>query len=146
MVEMPCKTKKKKKKKKKKKNNFFHCACASDLHGNMVYVIKTLNSVCLSLFLDMFPPPPTLDPRWPFVNEMSPHIYTTYVSGILGLGGEQGCWCQRRQHTTENFIILVENTRFRNIPRHQLYKYIKWLVVGVVEQLFTLLYLCFTHA
>ena len=51
-----------------------------------MYVIRMLNSVYLSLFLDMFPP---LDPRCPLVNEMSPHIYTTYVSGILGLGGNR---------------------------------------------------------
>ena len=51
------------------------------------------------LFLDMFP---TLDPRCPLVNEMLLHKYTTYVSGILGLGEEQGCRRQRRQHATEN--------------------------------------------
>ena len=37
---------------------------------------RTLNSVY------MFP----LHPRC-LVNEMSPHIYTTYVNGILGRGG-----------------------------------------------------------
>ena len=58
-------------------------------------VIKTLNSVYISLFLDMFPrtplppPPPHPDPRYPLVNEMSPHIYTTYANGILGLGEKQ---------------------------------------------------------
>ena len=67
-----------------------------------MYVIRTLNFVYLSLFLDMFP---QLEPRGPLANEMSQHIYTTYVSGILGLGGEQGCRSQRRQNTTENFNI-----------------------------------------
>ena len=45
------------------------------------------------LFLDMhpltFPPPPHTDPRCPLVNEMSSHIYTTYVSCILGLVGNR---------------------------------------------------------
>ena len=49
----------------------------------MMYVIRMLNSIYLSLYLDM-PALPPLDPRCPLVNEMSPHIYTTYVSGMLG--------------------------------------------------------------
>ena len=52
-----------------------------------MYVIRTLNFVYISLFLDMLLPPP--DPRCPLVNEMSPHMYTTYVNGILGLGGNR---------------------------------------------------------
>ena len=34
-----------KKKNKKKKKTFYHCACARDLHGNVMYVTRTLNSV-----------------------------------------------------------------------------------------------------
>ena len=79
MVEIPCNS---------KKLTSYHCACARDLHGNMMFVIRTLNSMYLSLCLDMFPHP-NLDPRCPLVNEMSPHIYTIYVSGILGLGGNR---------------------------------------------------------
>ena len=53
--------------------------------------LRMLNSVCLSLFLDVFHHPPPPDSRWPFVNKMSAHIYTTYVSGILGqVGGGAG--------------------------------------------------------
>ena len=48
---------------------------------------RTLSSVYLSLFLDISAPPP--DPRCPLVKEMLPHIYTTYVSGILGLVGDR---------------------------------------------------------
>ena len=59
--------------------------CARGLHGNVMFVIRMLNSVYLSLFLDMFP----LRPNCPLVNEMSLHIYTTHVSGILGLGGNR---------------------------------------------------------
>ena len=83
-------------------------------------------------------------PLDPLFNEMPPDIYATYVSGILGRGGagegqgEQGCRRQRRQHTTETLNIMWQ-IPFRNIPRHQLYKYIKSLVVGVV-----VLYRCFT--
>ena len=77
MLEMSCDSK-----------TYYHCACAGDSHGNVMYVIRTLNSVYLSLFLDMSPSRP--DPRCPLVNEMSQHIYTTYVSGILGLGGGGG--------------------------------------------------------
>ena len=63
----------------------YYCACARDLHGNVMFVIRTLNSVYLSLFLDTPPP----NPRCPLIKEMSPHIYTTYVSGTLGLGGNR---------------------------------------------------------
>ena len=79
---------------------------------------------------------PPLDPRCrPLVNEMSPHIYTTYVSGILGLGGEQG-YRQRRQHTTENFNIRwqIPVSKYTEAPTVQTNN-IKWLVVGVLEQL-----------
>ena len=75
MVEMPCSY---------KNLTSYHCICARDLHGNVMYVIRKLNSVFLNLFLDMFLP---LDPKCPLVNEMLSHIYTKYVSGILGLGG-----------------------------------------------------------
>ena len=38
-------------------NTSYQCACIKDLHGNVMYVIRTLNSVFLSsLFLDMLPP------------------------------------------------------------------------------------------
>ena len=77
MVEMSCNS---------KNLTSYHWACARDLHENVMYVIRMLNSEYISLFLDMFPP---LDPRCPLVNEMSPHIYTTYVNGILGLGGNR---------------------------------------------------------
>ena len=36
----------------------YHCACARDLHGNVMYVIRTPKSVYISLFLYMSPPPP----------------------------------------------------------------------------------------
>ena len=83
MVEMPCNS---------ENVTSYHCACARDLHGNVMYVIWTLNSVYLRLFVGMpapAPPPSPLDPRFPLVNEMSPHIYTTHVSGILGVGGNR---------------------------------------------------------
>ena len=48
-----------------------------------MYVIRTLFFVYLSLFLDRFP----LDPRCLLANELSQHIYKTYVSDILGLVG-----------------------------------------------------------
>ena len=51
-----------------------------------MYAIRTLKSVYLSLFLDMSSP---LDPRCPLDNGMLSHIYTTSVSGILGLGGNR---------------------------------------------------------
>ena len=34
-------------------------------------------------FVDAFPP----DPRCPLENEMSLHTYTSYIKGVLGLGG-----------------------------------------------------------
>ena len=45
-VEMPCNS---------KGFTAYHCACARDLHGNVRYVIRMLNFVYLSLFLDMSP-------------------------------------------------------------------------------------------
>ena len=135
MLKMPCSS---------KNLTSYRCACARDLHGNMMYVIRMLNSVCLSLLLDMFPP----GPKIPF----GQRNVATYIHNICkwhlwsrggcagARGSEQGCRHQRSQHTTENL-----NIRFRNIPSHQLYKYIKSLVVGVVEQLFILLYRCLTH-
>ena len=78
MLEMPCNS---------KNLTSYHCACTRDLHGNVMYLIRMFNFMYLSLFLDMFPP---LDPRCPLVNKMSPHIYTTYISGIFSLGGGGG--------------------------------------------------------
>ena len=52
-----------------------------NLHENVIYAIKTLNFVYITSFLDMLP----LDPRCPLANRMSQNIYTTYVSGLLGL-------------------------------------------------------------
>ena len=77
MVEMPCNY---------KNLTSYHCVCASDLHRNVMYAIRTLKSVYLNLFLDMSAP---LDPRCPLDNEMLSHIYTTSVSGILSLGGNR---------------------------------------------------------
>ena len=110
----------------------YHCACARELHGKVMFVIRMLNSVYISLFLDMFPPPPPpLNPRCPLVNEMSPHIYTSYVNGIFGLGGgggEQGCWHQRRQHTTENFNIRCKYSvsKYTKASTVQIYKIVSY--------------------
>ena len=68
------------------------------MHGIVMYVIKFI-------FIYVPPSPHPLDSSGHLVNEMSSHIYTTYVSGILGLVGEQSCWRQRRQHPTENLNI-----------------------------------------
>ena len=77
-----------------KRSSTYHRACARDLHENMIYIIRTLNFVYLIFFFFGYVPP--LDPRCPWAKEMSQHIYKTYVSDILDLGGEQGCRNQRR--------------------------------------------------
>ena len=58
----------------------------------VTFVIRKLKLESFSLFVDAFPPKPkmTLD------NEMSLHTYTTYIKGVLGLGGVRGYISQGR--------------------------------------------------
>ena len=63
-----------------------------ELHTKIVtFLIEKMKLVSFSLFLDAFFPPPPLDPRCPLDNDMPLYTYTTYVKGVLGLGGERGC-------------------------------------------------------
>ena len=95
MVEMPCNS--------KKKIISYHCACASDLHGNMVHVIKTLNSVCLSLFLDMFPPSPHPRPKMTFCQRN----VATYIHNICKwhLGSRWGTGLSMPKKATYNWKL-----------------------------------------
>ena len=75
---------------------------------------------------------------------MSLHIYTTYVNGIFGLGGNR---VVDAKEDNMQLKTLTSGGKYSVLKymRHQLYKCIKLLVVGVVEQLFTLLYWSFMH-
>ena len=78
MVEMPCNY---------KNLTSYHCACGRDFHGNVIYVIRTLNAMYLSLFLDKAPPPLALRPKMSFGQQN----LVTYIHNIckwhLGGGG-----------------------------------------------------------
>ena len=121
-----------------------HCACARDLHGSVIFVIRTLNSIYLSLFLDMFPPPPR--PKMSF----GQRNVTTYVHNICKwhLGSRWGTGLLTPKKTTCNLKLLhqVANTQFWNILRHQQYKYIKLLVGGrgwtTIYPAFSVFYAC----
>ena len=68
----------------------YHCACARDLHRNVICANRTLNFVYLSLFLDMFPIP-TPRPKMSF----GQRNVATYIHNLckrhLGSRGELGC-------------------------------------------------------
>ena len=53
----------------------YHCACANDLHGNVMYSIRILNSEYLSFFLDM---PSSPRPKMPF----NQRKIATYIHNI----------------------------------------------------------------
>ena len=54
----------------------------------MTFLIEKTKLVSFTLFLDASPPP---RPKMPFLdNDMPLFTYTTYVKGVLGLGGGQG--------------------------------------------------------
>ena len=56
---------------------------AYEMNENVTLVIRKLNFVYIYLILVV--PHPPLDPRNTLGNELSPHTYTTYVKGIMGL-------------------------------------------------------------
>ena len=58
--------------------------CVRNTPKIVTFVIGKMKLVSFSLFLDAFP----LDPRCPLDNDMSLQTFTTYVKGILGLGGK----------------------------------------------------------
>ena len=109
-----------------------------------MYVIRTLNSVYLSLFLDMSPH--TLDPRCPLVNKMSLHIYTCKWHLGSGVGGGGNRVVEVKQDNIQ-LKTLTSGSKY-TVSKYTVastVQILKSLVVGVVEQLFTLLYRCFTH-
>ena len=76
----------------------------------MTFVIGKLKLASLSLFLDASPTP-SLDPRCHFDSEMSLHIYTTYVKGILCQGGE----APKNKLTDAIFNFSMTNVVFLSI-------------------------------
>ena len=121
MAEMTCNS---------KNLTFYHCACARELHGKVMFVIRMLNSVYISLFLDMFPPPPSKPKmffgQWNVATYI--HIICKSHLGSRGGGGEQGCWHQRRQHTTENFNIRCKYSvsKYTEASTVQIYKIVSY--------------------
>ena len=81
----------------------YHCACARDLHGTVMFAIRMINSVYSSLFLDMSPRPPP-PPRRPKMSFRQRNV-ATYIHNVckwhpwvwvMGEGegeglGRQGC-------------------------------------------------------
>ena len=61
---------------------YFFCACVRNILKIVMFVIEKMKLVSFSLFLDA-----PLDPRCPLDNLTSLYKYTTYVKGVLGLGG-----------------------------------------------------------
>ena len=55
------------------------------LHTKIVtFLIEKMKLVSFNLFLDAFPP----RPKMPFGQWYALYTYTTYVKGVLGLGGK----------------------------------------------------------
>ena len=63
---------------------YHSCARVRNILKIVTLVTGKVKLVSFSLFLDAFP----LDPRCPLDNDMSLQTYTTYVKGVLGLGGK----------------------------------------------------------
>ena len=83
-----------------------------------MFVIEKMKLMSFSLFLDAFPPRPTM----PFGQlNVIVYKYTTRVKGVLGLGGERGCTSERRQQSSDKNRPLCKMVVF---IVHQLYKYI----------------------
>ena len=57
----------------------------------VTFLIEKMKLVSFSLFLDASP----LDPKCPLDNDMPLCTYTTYVKGVLGLGGK-GLYKQKK--------------------------------------------------
>ena len=115
MVEMPCSS---------KNLTSYHCACARDLHGIVMCVIRTLNSMYLSLFLDMFPPPR-------LKMSFGQWNVTTYIHKIckwhLGSGGEG--W------GVENRVINAkeDNIQLKTLTSGGKYSVLKYTKASTVQ-------------
>ena len=73
---------------------------------------------------------------------MSSDIYTTYVSGILGLGGDRVVDAKEDNMQLKT-LISVGKYSVSKYTETSTVQLIKSLAVDVVEQLFTLLYLLY---
>ena len=99
------------------------CACVRNILKIVTFVTGKVKLVSFSLFLDASP----IDPRCPLVNDTSLLTYTTYVKGVLGLGGgKRGCRSQRRYQTFDIERLLYQMVVF---IEHQLYKNIYSIVI-----------------
>ena len=79
------------------------CACVRNTPKFVTFVVGKMKMVSFSLFLDAFP----LNTRRPLDNDMSLLRYTTYVKGILGLGGKAS---KNKLKYTNLFFLMTNDT------------------------------------